>query len=60
MVFLGLVFYIGSWLVQEGYAEADEIYMSIWVLFSTFMGAGIAMSNVPSVSKAKASAKNIF
>jgi len=60
MLFLGIVFYIGSWLVQEGYSSSDEIYLSIWILFSTCMGAGIAMSNVPSVSKAKESAGNIF
>lgn len=60
MLFLGIVFYIGSWLVQEGLADSEEIYLSIWILFSTCMGAGIALSNVPSVSKAKASASNIF
>mmetsp|Transcript_9302 Transcript_9302/g.12649 ORF Transcript_9302/g.12649 Transcript_9302/m.12649 type:complete len:331 (+) Transcript_9302:868-1860(+) len=60
MLFLGIVFYCGSWLVQEGYGTSEEIYLSIWILFSTCMGTGIAMSNVPSVQKAKASAGNIF
>ncbi len=60
MLFLGIVFYIGSWLVREGSDDSDDIYLAIWILFSTCMGAGIAMSNVPSVSKAKASAGNIF
>lgn len=60
MLFLGIVFYIGSWLVQEGTDESDDIYLAIWILFSTCMGAGIAMSNVPSVQKAKNSASNIF
>jgi ATP-binding cassette, subfamily B (MDR/TAP), member 1 len=36
------------------------IYTSIWVLFSAVMGAGVSMSNVPSVGKAKASANSIF
>ena len=60
MLFLGLVFWIGSWLVREYENQSDDIYLAIWILFSTCMGAGIAMSNVPSVQKAKNSAKNIF
>jgi len=60
MLFLGIVFLIGSWLVREYSSEANDIYMSIYILFSTCMGAGIAMSNVPSVQKAKSSAMNIF
>lgn len=60
MLFLGLVFYIGSKLVRNGTGDSDKIYISIWILFSTCMGAGIALSNVPSVQKAKNSASNIF
>ena len=60
MLFLGIVFYIASWVVRTWDDESDEVYLAIWIIFSTCMGAGIAMSNVPSVAKAKASAKNIF
>lgn len=60
MLFLGIVFLIGSWLVREYSSEANDIFISIYILFSTCMGAGIAMSNVPSVQKAKNSAINIF
>lgn len=60
MLFLGIVFYIGSKLVRNGTGDSDNIYISIWILFSTCMGAGIALSNVPSVQKAKQSAANIF
>ena len=49
MLFLGIVFLIGSELVRKYSDQSDDIYMSIWILFSTCMGAGIAMSNVPSV-----------
>ena len=49
MLFLGIVFLIGSWLVREYSSEANDIFISIYILFSTCMGAGIAMSNVPSV-----------
>ena len=60
MLFLGLVFYIGSKLVRNGAGDSDKIYIAIWILISTSMGAGIALSNVPSVQKAKNSASNIF
>ena len=60
MLFLGIVFYIASWIVRTWKDESDQVYQAIWIIFSTCMGAGIAMSNVPSVSKAKASAVNIF
>lgn len=60
MLFLGIVFYIGSFIIRSGNGDSQNIYLSIWILFSTSMGAGIAMSNVPSVQKAKHSAGNIF
>ena len=60
ILFLGIVFYIASWVTRTYSDDTNEVYLSIWVIFSTCMGAGIAMSNVPSVSKAKASAINIF
>ena len=49
MIFMGIVFYIGSQLVRKYSDKSDDIYLSIWILFSTCMGAGIALSNMPSV-----------
>lgn len=60
ILFLGIVFYIASWVIRTWSEETDAVYLSIWIIFSTCMGAGIAMSNIPSISKAKASAANIF
>lgn len=59
-MFLGLVFYVGS-KYTEWYGERpQDIYIAIFVLFSTVMGSGTSIANVPSVSKAKASAGEIF
>jgi hypothetical protein len=56
LIFIGIVFWIGSEIISR-YGETPEmIYTSIWCLFSAVMGAGVSMSNVPSVGKAKASA----
>lgn len=60
MLFLGIVFYFGSYLVQKDSDSSERVYMSVWIIFSTCMGVGVAMSNIPSVSKAKHSASNIF
>ena len=60
MLFIGIVFYFGSWLVKRDSDKADMIYLAIMIIFSTCMGSGVAMSNVPSVQKAKNSAGNIF
>jgi len=37
-----------------------DVYMCINIIFSAAMGAGVSMSNIPSVSKAKYSASEIF
>ena len=60
MLFVGVVFWIGSEISRRYEQDTDRIYIAIWIIFSTCMGAGIAMSNLPSVQKAKASSKNIF
>jgi len=60
MLFLGIVFYIASWIVRSYKDESDEVYLAIWILFSTCMGSGVAMSNMPSFSKAKSAAGTIF
>jgi hypothetical protein len=56
IVFIGLVFWIGTQVIKKWGYEARPVYISIWVLFSACMGSGFAMSNVPSASKARAAA----
>lgn len=60
MVFVGVVFYLGTLAVRKMGQKSDDVFISIWILFSCAMGAGSSMSNVPSVNKAKQSAGKIF
>lgn len=60
MIWVGLVFFLGTVVVRKLNFTGDSTFISIWILFSCAMGAGSSMSNVPSVSKAKESAVKIF
>ena len=53
MVFVGVVFYLGTLAIRKMHITGDNVFISIWILFSCAMGAGSSMSNVPSVNKAK-------
>lgn len=53
MVFVGVVFYLGTLAIRKMHISGDNVFISIWILFSCAMGAGSSMSNVPSVTKAK-------
>jgi hypothetical protein len=57
---VGVVFWIGSEVISKYGTSPEYVYISIWVIFSAVMGAGVSMSNVPSLGKAKASANQIF
>jgi len=60
MVFVGVVFYLGTLAIRKMNIKGDNVFISIWILFSCAMGAGSSMSNVPSVKKAKEAAGKIF
>jgi hypothetical protein len=60
MIFLGVVFWVGSVVIRKfGYNPAD-VFIAINIIFSAAMGTGVALSNIPSISKAKQSAGQIF
>src|SRR3569833_240883 len=58
--FIGVVFYIASYIINKYHLPAKENYIAVFVLFISALGAGNNVSNVPSVAKAKDSAKSIF
>lgn len=59
-VFVGIVFFIGSKLTVEYKLNSQDVFLSIYVIFTAAMGAGFAMSSVPSATQAKESAATIF
>ena len=60
MLFLGITFYVGSFFVDKKGELSKDIYLSIFIIFMTCTGSGLALSNMPSISKAKSAASNIF
>ena len=57
---MGIIFWIGSIVIINFGYPPEDVYLSINVLMSATMGAGVSMANIPSISRAKASAKKIF
>lgn len=61
IIFLGLVFYIAVGIVvAHPELEKQNIFTCIWILFMAAFGIGGSLSNIPSITKAKDSAKTIF
>ena len=60
MIFMGIIFWIGSVVILNFGYPPEDVYMSINILMSATMGAGVSMANIPSIGRAKASAKKIF
>jgi len=60
MIFMGIVFYIGSFMISKLDFPVKDVYMCINVLMHGAMGIGMSLSNFPSVARSKASAQNIF
>jgi hypothetical protein len=59
-IFIGVVFYIGSIFIIQNSLETPDIYKAIYIIFTSALGAGFAMSAVPSANTAKVSAQKIF
>jgi len=60
MIYVGLVFWAGSKIVIWYGVNPEHVFNAIFIVFITGFGAGSSFSNIPSMSKAKASAKWIF
>lgn len=49
MVFLGLTFWIGSWIITTYDECIASVYISIIIMFSAAAGAAMSFANVPSI-----------
>lgn len=59
-IYVGIVFYIGAEFAEIYKLNFQYVFQSIYIIFTSAMGAGFAMSSVPSASQAKDSAQKIF
>jgi len=55
-----VVFFIGSKLVRSYDLDTKDVFMSIYIIFTSAMGAGFAMASIPSATEARESAQRIF
>ena len=60
MIFMGLIFWVGSIMIIKYDRNPEDVYLCINVLMHAAMGVGMSLSNFPSVARARAAAKNIF
>lgn len=49
---MGGLFYIGTLLIMHKGLDPEGTYMAIFILYMSTVGAGIHLSNAPSVSRA--------
>jgi ABC-type multidrug transport system fused ATPase/permease subunit len=60
MIYMGIVYYIGTICIRNWGIGAKNVYLCINVLMQGIMAASVSMSNIPSMGRAKASARKIF
>jgi ATP-binding cassette subfamily B (MDR/TAP) protein 1 len=58
--FIGIVFYIAAIIIEKHNLSAVDNYLAVFVLFMSALGAGMNASNIPSISKARTAANQIF
>lgn len=59
-IYVGLVFYIGAKFTIEYSLNSEDVFLSIYIIFTAALGAGFAMSAVPNATDARESAGQIF
>src|SRR3569833_1503854 len=59
-IVIALMYYMAAWLVNKFNLNTFDVYTVVYVMFTGAIGAGVSLSQIPSVSKAKNSASKIF
>ena len=59
-VFIAIVFYLASLFTKNYSLDSQEVFTGCYVVFVGSIGTGVSLSQMPSISKARASAKLIF
>ena len=59
-VFIGIVFYVGAVFTKKYDLVSDDVFAGCYVVFVGAIGSGVSLSQLPSISVARESAKLIF
>jgi ABC-type multidrug transport system fused ATPase/permease subunit len=57
-VFVGFIFWVSTYLISEN--NPKDTYIAIYIIFVAALGSGIAVSQAPSIGKAKSAAIKVF
>ena len=60
LVYIAFIFYMASIFVQRFNLDSQQVFIGCYVVFVGAIGSGVAFGQVPSVQKAKSSAKAVF
>jgi ABC-type multidrug transport system fused ATPase/permease subunit len=60
LLYMGVVFFAGALHVSKYDLNPKSVFQAIFIMFATSLGAGAAVSQVPSASQARESAERIF
>ena len=58
--FIAFIFYIAAVFVNRYSLSSEKVFTGCYVVFVGSIGSGVSISQMPSVSKAKAAARTIF
>ena len=53
LIYIGIVFYVGSKFIITYELDPQDVFQSIYIIFTSAIGAGFALSNVPSANQSK-------
>ncbi|CDW71198.1 abc transporter [Stylonychia lemnae] len=59
-MFLALMFYVGNFFIYDQNDDPEGTFIGIYTLLMSALSAGGALSQIPSISKAKSAATKIF
>ena len=59
-VFIAMVFYIAAVFTKKFHLDSQQVFAGCYVVFVGSIGAGVSLSQLPSISSAREAAKLIF
>ena len=60
LVYIAFIFYMASIFIERYQLDSQQVFIGCYVVFVGSIGSGVAFGQVPSISKAKSSAKTVF
>lgn len=59
-IFIAFIFLVASIFVTRLHKDPERVFIGCYVVFVGAIGSGVSMSQMPSISKAKESARQVF